>query len=57
MLLLTLGDDLGEEDGLGCTDVAVANDDAVPWAHNEDGNPALAERSVLLTLKLTRIPS
>jgi hypothetical protein len=56
LLLLTLRDDLGDEEGLGCTDIAVKDGGTVLWAHNEDGNPALAERSVLLTLKIDQDP-
>jgi hypothetical protein len=59
--LLTLRADLGTENdsdlaGLECSDVAVADGTSLIWAHNEDGNPALAERSVLLTLRIEDDP-
>jgi hypothetical protein len=61
--LLTLRDDLGEvhdpglAEGLGCSDIAVTDGTSLIWAHNEDGNPALAQRSILLTLQIQDDPS
>jgi hypothetical protein len=60
--LLTLRDDLGKENdsgpaGGGCSDVAVTDGTSLIWAHNEDGNPALAHRSVLLTLQVEDEPA
>jgi hypothetical protein len=60
--LLTLRADLGKENdpdpagNLGCSDVAVADGTSLIWAHNEDGNPVLAGRSVLLTLQVEDDP-
>lgn len=60
--LLTLRADLGQENdpdpagGLECSDVAMADGTSLIWAHNEDGNPALGQRSVLLTLQVEDDP-
>ena len=39
------------------SDVAVTDGTSLIWAHNEDGNPALAQRSVLLTLEVDNDPA
>jgi hypothetical protein len=56
LLRLTLRGDLGMGRATGCSDIAITDGDALVWAHNEDGDPALAGRSVLLTIKLGSEP-
>jgi Acyl-coenzyme A:6-aminopenicillanic acid acyl-transferase len=56
LLRLTLRGDLGTARATGCSDIAITGGDTLIWAHNEDGDPALAGRSVLLTTKLDGEP-